>query len=46
MHLTFIKLNLPGSKVEKVIFERNSKRTKRYECQLELHLETSSSGNS
>lgn len=43
MHLTFMKLGLPGSKAEKVIFERLSKGAKRTKYQLQLDLKTSNS---
>lgn len=46
MHMTFMKLNLPGSRTTKVIFERKNKNLTRTEYQLQLDLETSNSRNS
>jgi hypothetical protein len=43
MHLTFSKLDLPGSKTKKVVIDRKSTDTKQTEYQLQLEFKTSKS---
>ncbi len=43
MHLTFVKLGLPGSKTEKVVLERQRTDKRKTEYQLQLEFKTSKS---